>query len=127
MKPQGLTPVEGGKTVDQAADLVIAFLEGELHDFDLELDWQLVGGFHREVLRATRTIPWGETASYGHLAALAGPPGASRAAAAGVAGPDWERLGSLPRLQKPGSSDTLRQCCTARAGSACAPARASTV
>lgn len=76
----GLTPVEGGKTVDQAADLVIAFLEGDLHDFDLELDWQLVGGFHREVLRATRTIPWGETASYGDVAALAGAPGAARAA-----------------------------------------------
>jgi methylated-DNA-[protein]-cysteine S-methyltransferase len=76
----GLNPVEGGETVDEAADQVIAFLEGDLRQFDLELDWQLVGGFHRQVLQATTTIPYGETASYGEVAALAGNPGAARAA-----------------------------------------------
>lgn len=76
----GLSPVEGGETVDAAADQVIAFLEGDLRQFDLELDWQLVGGFHRQVLQATATIPYGETASYGEVAALAGKPGAARAA-----------------------------------------------
>jgi methylated-DNA-[protein]-cysteine S-methyltransferase len=76
----GLTPVEGGETVDEAADQVIAFLSGDLREFDLDLDWQLVGGFHRQVLQATATIPYGETASYGEVAALAGRPGAARAA-----------------------------------------------
>lgn len=76
----GLTPAEGGELVDEAADQVIAFLEGECRGFDLDLDWQLVGGFHREVLQATATIPYGETASYGEVAALAGKPGAARAA-----------------------------------------------
>ncbi|MBN8868494.1 MAG: methylated-DNA--[protein]-cysteine S-methyltransferase [Solirubrobacterales bacterium] len=76
----GLSPVEGGEMVDDAADQVIAFLEGGLRQFDLELDWRLVGGFHRQVLQATATIPYGETASYGEVAALAGKPGAARAA-----------------------------------------------
>jgi methylated-DNA-[protein]-cysteine S-methyltransferase len=80
MARTGLAPIEGGETVDRAADQVIAFLEGELRDFDLDLDWQLVGGFHRQVLQATSTIPYGETASYGEVAALAGKPGAARAA-----------------------------------------------
>ena len=76
----GLEPDEGGGMVDEAADQVIAFLEGELREFALDLDWQLIGGFHREVLKATTRIPWGETASYGEVAALAGRPGAARAA-----------------------------------------------
>ncbi len=76
----GLEPDEGGGMVDEAADQVIAFLEGELREFELDLDWQLIGGFHREVLKATTRIPWGETASYGEVAALAGRPGAARAA-----------------------------------------------
>ena len=76
----GLEPDEGGAMVDEAADQVIAFLEGELREFKLDLDWQLIGGFHREVLQATTRIPWGETASYGEVAALAGRPGAARAA-----------------------------------------------
>ena len=47
---------------------------------DLDLDWQLVGGFNQKVLQATTRIPYGETASYGEVAALAGSPGAARAA-----------------------------------------------
>lgn len=80
MTRTGLAPTEGGDAVDEAADQVIGFLEGELREFDLDLDWQLIGGFHRQVLQATTTIGWGETASYGEVAALAGAPGATRAA-----------------------------------------------
>jgi methylated-DNA-[protein]-cysteine S-methyltransferase len=36
--------------------------------------------FQAELLRALRAIPWGEVVSYGELAALAGRPGAARAA-----------------------------------------------
>ena len=76
----GLTPVEGGEAVDEAADQITGFLEGGLREFELDLDWRLVGGFNRSVLQATTTIPYGETASYGEVAALAGSPGAARAA-----------------------------------------------
>lgn len=80
MARTGLDPVEGGELVDEAADQVIAFLEGDLTEFDVGLDWRLIGGFHRKVLQATATIPFGETASYGEVAAMAGRPGAARAA-----------------------------------------------
>lgn len=76
----GLAPVEGGERVEQAADQVSEYLDGERQSFDLELDWQLIGGFYREVLEATCEIPYGETVSYGEVAALAGKPGAARAA-----------------------------------------------
>lgn len=76
----GFSPQEGGELVDEAVDQVIAFLEGSRRDFNLELDWRLTGGFYRDVLQATATIPWGETLSYGEVAALAGRPGAARAA-----------------------------------------------
>ncbi len=76
----GLKPVEGGPRVDAAADQLLAYLEGDRRKFDLDLDWQLIGGSHRQVLQATAKIPWGETVSYGEVAALAGKPGAARAA-----------------------------------------------
>lgn len=76
----GLEPREGGALVDGAADQVIEWMDGDRRSFDLPLDWQLIGGFHRRVLEATMTVPWGETASYGEIAAMAGKPGAARAA-----------------------------------------------
>ncbi len=76
----GMTPVEGSEAADEAADQVEAFLAGEIKGFDLALDWQLIGGFHRQVLQATATIPYGETRSYGEVAEMAGGPGAARAA-----------------------------------------------
>ena len=74
-----LEPVEGGENVDAAADQIEEFLAGKRTDFDLELDWRLINGFHRQVLHAATTIPYGETRSYGELAEIAGSPGAARA------------------------------------------------
>ena len=47
-------------------------------DLPIDLDWATV--LQRELARAAREIPWGEIVSYGELAALAGRPGAARAA-----------------------------------------------
>ncbi len=50
------------------------------HAFDLALDLQGVEGFRRTVLETLAAeVPWGETVSYGELAALAGRPRAARA------------------------------------------------
>ena len=55
-----------------------AYFAGELLDFDLDLD--LVGTeFQRKVWAALLGIPYGETRSYGQIAAQIGSPGASRA------------------------------------------------
>jgi methylated-DNA-[protein]-cysteine S-methyltransferase len=61
------------------------FGEGR-HRFDLPIDWTLVHGFNQGVLRATAEIPFGETASYGDVAAAAGSPRAARAAGNALAG-----------------------------------------
>lgn len=55
------------------------YFDGSRREFDVELDWGDVGGFTREALEAVRTIPYGETASYGEVAVLAGRPRAHRA------------------------------------------------
>ncbi len=53
-------------------------------DVELELSW--CTPFQREVLEAMRAIPYGETATYGEVAALAGRPNAQRAVGSVCAG-----------------------------------------
>lgn len=63
-----------GSAVEQLA----AYFVGELTEFELEL--QLLGTeFQRRVWAALQSIPYGETRSYGAIAAQLGTPGASRA------------------------------------------------
>jgi methylated-DNA-[protein]-cysteine S-methyltransferase len=56
------------------------YFEGERHDFDIPLDWQLTSGFMQKVLRATAKIPYGAVATYREMATRAGNPRAVRAA-----------------------------------------------
>ena len=56
-----------------------AFFAGEADDFaDVELDFD--EGFYGDCQRALRAVPRGDVVTYGELAALAGRPGAARAA-----------------------------------------------
>lgn len=64
-------------------DRVAAYLCGErvsFADVPLDLDW--CTPFQRALADALRCVPWGEVVTYGELAALAGRPGAPRAAGA---------------------------------------------
>lgn len=81
----GLEPVEGGAVVEDAAEQVLTYLDGELTEFDLDLDWRLINGFYREVLERVYEIPYGETRSYAEVAELAGKPRAARAAGTALA------------------------------------------
>jgi len=55
------------------------FFAGEPTDFsDVELASE--SGFYADCSRALRQVPWGSVVTYGELAALAGRPGAARAA-----------------------------------------------
>jgi methylated-DNA-[protein]-cysteine S-methyltransferase len=56
------------------------YFSGRRHEFELALDWTLVGGFGRKVLRATSEIPYGGVLSYAEVAADAGSPRGWRAA-----------------------------------------------
>jgi len=63
-----------GDAVDQLA----AYFAGDLTEFDVDMN---TGGteFQRKVWSALRTIPYGETRSYGQIAEQIGSPGAFRA------------------------------------------------
>lgn len=55
------------------------YFAGRRRTFELPLDWRFVDGFPKAALEATRRIPYGEVASYGEVAIMAGSPGAARA------------------------------------------------
>ncbi|GGO50215.1 methylated-DNA--[protein]-cysteine S-methyltransferase [Streptomyces lasiicapitis] len=57
-----------------------AYFAGERRDFDLPLDWSLISGFNRQVLRELATgVPFGTVVGYGDLAHRVGQPGAAQA------------------------------------------------
>ena len=67
------------KELTPLVDRLAAFFAGEPDDFaDVELD--LDEGFYGDCAHALRAVPRGEVVTYGELAALAGYPGAARAA-----------------------------------------------
>lgn len=56
------------------------YFGGERRRFEVPIDWRLVRGFARNVLRAAAHIPFGSVSSYRQVAAEAGSPKAYRAA-----------------------------------------------
>ncbi|HZT16658.1 MAG TPA: methylated-DNA--[protein]-cysteine S-methyltransferase [Gaiellaceae bacterium] len=70
---------EGSDPSTVLAGRLRAFFAGGADDFaDVELD--VDDGFYGDCARALRAVPRGEVVTYGELAALAGRPGAARAA-----------------------------------------------
>jgi methylated-DNA-[protein]-cysteine S-methyltransferase len=66
--------------IRDAIDRMVASLRGEADDLvDVPLDLDALPRFRRRVLEVVRTIPAGETLSYGEVAAAVGSPGAARA------------------------------------------------
>ncbi|MET9389289.1 methylated-DNA--[protein]-cysteine S-methyltransferase [Streptomyces sp. NPDC006624] len=78
----GAEPVEAPASplLAEAIRQVGAYFAGERRDFDLPLDWSLISGFHREVLRElAEGVPYGSVVGYGELAGRVGQPGAAQA------------------------------------------------
>ena len=70
--------VPDDRAFSDVADQLEAYFTGERSDFDLELD--LVGSeFQRRVWQELLTIPYGDTRSYGQIAAQIGASGSARA------------------------------------------------
>lgn len=59
-------------SVNQARCQLDEYFELHRTQFDLARDWQLTGGFRRQVLAATAEIPYGQTASYRDVALARG-------------------------------------------------------
>jgi methylated-DNA-[protein]-cysteine S-methyltransferase len=72
--------VEAGDSLDPVRRELEEYFDGRRREFELTLDWTLVGGFGRKVLRATSEIPYGGVLSYAEVAADAGSPRGWRAA-----------------------------------------------
>ena len=56
------------------------YFAGARRQFDVSIDWVLVGEWGRKILAAAARIPYGEVSTYGAVAAEAGSPKAFRAA-----------------------------------------------
>jgi methylated-DNA-[protein]-cysteine S-methyltransferase len=79
----GVEETRGGELADRFA----AYFAGERPSFDdVELDLDAGTPFQRALVAAARSVPYGETVTYGELAALAGSPNAARAAGTFCAG-----------------------------------------
>ena len=78
----GTEPVEapGSPLLAEAIRQVEAYFAGERHDFELPLDWSLISGFNRQVLRELASgVRFGQVVGYGDLAGRVGQPGAAQA------------------------------------------------
>ncbi|MFK0116048.1 methylated-DNA--[protein]-cysteine S-methyltransferase [Streptomyces sp. NPDC090994] len=78
----GAEPVEapGTPLLTEAAEQLGAYFSGDRHTFDLPLDWSLISGFNREVLRELASgVRYGTVVGYGDLAGRVGQPGAAQA------------------------------------------------
>src|SRR5690349_24909392 len=80
--PRGSTPATGlQRRCNPVADLVKRYFAGddvELNGVPVDLEYETP--FLERCAHALRAVPRGETVTYGELAALAGAPGAARAA-----------------------------------------------
>ena len=72
--------LEAPARLDEVRRELEEYFEGRRTRFDLSIDWALYSPFGKRVLQATAAIPFGQTATYGHVAAQAGNANASRAA-----------------------------------------------
>lgn len=62
-----------------------AYFDGTLQSFDVKLDWSLVTGFNRQVLRELADgVPYGTVVAYGELARRVGQPSAAQAVGAAM-------------------------------------------
>ncbi|MFH2040819.1 MAG: methylated-DNA--[protein]-cysteine S-methyltransferase [Chloroflexota bacterium] len=60
-------------------DELSEYLNGQLKNFSIPIDWSVLRPFQQAVLRATYSIPYGEARSYGEIAVEIEHPGAARA------------------------------------------------
>lgn len=75
----GDTPMQPGPPPADVARQLGEYLAGSRRGFDVTLDLTGVPAFDARVYEAARTVPYGETATYGELAARVGSPRAARA------------------------------------------------
>jgi methylated-DNA-[protein]-cysteine S-methyltransferase len=71
--------LESARATDDVRRELEEYFEGTRTQFDLKVDRRLIHGIARDVLAATRRVPFGRTTTYGELAERIGKPRAARA------------------------------------------------
>jgi methylated-DNA-[protein]-cysteine S-methyltransferase len=82
---RGRTAIADPDALAPALDQLAAYFEGRRRGFSLPLDLAGLPPFDAAAYRAAGAIPFGETASYGQVAAIAGSPRAARAVGGAMA------------------------------------------
>jgi O-6-methylguanine DNA methyltransferase len=77
----GARLVEDAAGLPEARSQLVEYFAGTRRDFDLAIDWRGTP-FQRAVWEAVFAIPYGETRTYGEIAAVLGRPAAARAVGA---------------------------------------------
>ena len=72
--------VEAPARLEGARRQLVEYFAGRRERFELDVDLALAAPFARRILAATARVPFGQTRTYGEIAAAAGSPAASRAA-----------------------------------------------
>lgn len=76
----GAAPVADPAPLAPVVEQMQAYFHDGLRAFTLDLDWSLITGFNRRVLRELGSgVPYGTVVAYQHLADRVGEPGAARA------------------------------------------------
>ena len=74
------SPVEeNSRPLTHIASQLREYLVGKRRRFTIAIDWSMMRPFQREALLATFAIPYGQTTTYGNIAAQIGRPNAARA------------------------------------------------
>ena len=103
----GQDPKAAGVEIRRFAKRIQAYAEGRRDDFlDIPVALDAVTDFQRRVLQQCRSIPYGQTLTYGELAAKAGFSGAARAVGGVMAGNRVPLV--IPCHRVVGSSGLLR-------------------
>ena len=84
-QPEGTIGMPDRGPMDEAASQLEAYFAGARRRFTLRLDLSGATPFDAAVYRAAMQIPYGQTASYGEVAAMAGSPRAARAVGGAMA------------------------------------------
>lgn len=104
----------------RCASLISTYFEGKRVEFsDIPLDMSRLTPAQQAIYAALRLVPYGETTTYGELAARIGQPGAARAVGMAMARNPWPLVvpchrvlakgGALHGFSAPGGLDTKRR------------------
>ncbi len=80
LRKMGFTQIiDDPRRISQVAQQLTEYLAGKRKEFNLVLDWSAMLPFQEQALRATLSIPYGQTTTYGEIAYRLDKPQAARA------------------------------------------------